>query len=234
MNFLGLDVETTGLDTATDQVIEVGAVLWDATRKAPLSIVSEIIRPGRDVKVSDEITRITGITQYDVDSYGQDFRQVWAKVEKLMARADACMAHNAPFDAAMLKRTAEEHGMTLPKMVWIDTMTDLPYPDSITVRALPYLAVEHGFMNPFSHRAAMDVLTMLRISSHYNPEEVMALAKMRTVIVRAMVSYDDREKAKARGYRWDGERKWWIKPMKETRAAEEMAQAPFKVVMLSE
>ena len=43
MLILGVDFETTGLDTQKDSIIEVGAVLWDTQRKMPLQIYSDLM-----------------------------------------------------------------------------------------------------------------------------------------------------------------------------------------------
>ena len=91
------------------------------------------------------------------------------------------------------------------KRPWIDTCTDVPYPPSVGSRTLRYLAADHLFINPFPHRAIFDVMTMLTVLSHYNVEEIAVLAKSPVIHVQAKVGYDEREKAKARGYMWEGQ-----------------------------
>jgi len=36
----------------------------------------------------------------------------------------------------------------------------------------------------------------------------------------AMVSYDDRQKAKDAGFRWDGEQRRWLRKMRDTQVRE--------------
>src|SRR3954470_23975011 len=40
MRLLGLDFETTGLDTANDRVTEIGLCLWDSDTKRPITTYS--------------------------------------------------------------------------------------------------------------------------------------------------------------------------------------------------
>ena len=232
MNWLGIDVETTGLDFEKDRIIELAAVLWDCERRTPLQIVSEFVvvadRPG----ISEEITKLTGITEYDVTSKGIFFKDVWTKVQNLLVdQADFIVAHNAPFDSGMIHAQLKRYDMPKPNRPWIDTMTDVPFPSGVTTRALPYLAAEHGFINPFPHRALFDVLTMLKVMSFYNANEITTLAKSPNVTVQAVVSFDEREKAKARNYRWNPEKKVWTKTMKDFQVPQEIAEAGFRCVI---
>jgi hypothetical protein len=48
-----------------------------------------------------------------------------------------------------------------------------------------------------------------------------------------MVEYDTREKAKERGYRWNGEQKIWTRPLKEFQLEDEKRDAPFTVKVLA-
>lgn len=58
-----------------------------------------LIWPEQDV--SAEITKITGITNDQLKGKPQ-FRQVLGDIEEAFARADQLIAHNAPFDVALL------------------------------------------------------------------------------------------------------------------------------------
>ena len=98
---------------------------------------------------------------------------------------------------------------------WIDTMTDIPYSEYINTRKLEDLTGRHGFLNPFPHRAFTDVMSMLRIMSEYNFDEVVKISHSPEIKFYANVDYHNKDVAKQAGFKWDtGKRKWWYK-MKE-------------------
>src|SRR5208282_4762391 len=76
---------------------------------------------------------------------------------------------------------------------------DLEVPERNSTR-LTYMAADHAFLNPFPHRAMFDVMTMLKILDNYDIGKVMELAKSPTVTVKAIVSFDQKDLARNRGY----------------------------------
>jgi DNA polymerase III subunit epsilon len=235
MLFVGVDFETTGLDTQKDRITEVGAVLWDTDRKGPLEVYSSYIYEENFPELSKEITEITGITQNDLDKYGRTPQKVLSELCLFMERGDFALAHNGTnFDVPILTAEMNRIGAKFKDDVtWIDTSVDVPYPPSITTRKLSYLATEHGFLNPFPHRALFDVLTMLKVTSFYDAEEIVRLSKSPSVTIRAVVSYDDRKLASERGYRWNADNKMWLKTVKECQLEPEYT-APFKIITIQE
>ena len=236
MLFLGVDFETTGLSMENDRITEVGAVLWDTDRKAPLKVLSQYVYDKDYPELTPEITQLTGITQGDLLKYGRLPGQVLPELISLMDEADFVVAHNGTnFDRPMLEAHMQRLGiMYKDDVAWIDSSTDVNYPKSISVRKLSYLATEHGFLNPFPHRALFDVMTMLKIISCYDTNEIVNLSKSPNITIRAHVSYDDRALASGRGYRWNPENKMWLKTVKELFLASEIAEAPFKVIIIEE
>lgn len=226
---LGLDLETTGLDVGTCQIIEVGAVLYDEKARKPVEIYSDLVW---GAKVPPEITALTGITQEECLDHGEIFEAIARTTVRLAKKADFVLAHNATnFDRPILERELRASIGHAPVWSWIDTSVDVPYPERITTRKLTHLAAEHGFLNPFPHRAVFDVMTMLQVVSHYDFGRVVELSQMPNVLLIADVPYDDREKAKARGYRWDKSTRTWRKTVKQHLVEQEVAAADFKVLV---
>ena len=62
--FVSLDLETTGLDAASDRIIEVGATRFD--RSGAVSTFQSLVNPGRSIP--PEIENLTGIGGADVES----------------------------------------------------------------------------------------------------------------------------------------------------------------------
>ena len=138
------------------------------------------------------------------------------------------------FDKPILDNEFKRIGTQPPTQTWIDTRVDVPYPDNIKTRKLTYLAAEHGFANPFQHRALFDVLTMLKIMGLYNMEDILFFAKQETVRVIAHVSFQQKQLAKDRGYHWDGEAKIWFLDMKKSKSLKEENEAGFPVTIVKE
>lgn len=210
----GLDLETTGLDKETDYVTEIGAVLWHTEKNAPVKFFNKLIKI--PIPVPEFIVKLTGIDDDLLEKHGELAGNVWTEFEEFIKPADYLCAHNAPFDAGFIKRI-------LPNLdkKWIDSSVDIEYPDSIQTRKLIHLAAEHGFVNPFAHRAVTDVLTMMQLLSKYDWNKTIESANTPSVTMRAMVPFEQNQKAKTAGYRWDGNRKFWVKNVKENKVNEE-------------
>jgi len=135
-------------------------------------------------------------------------------------------AHNAnKFDKPFLINEAERHCKANPfNRPWIDTRTDLPLPPHIKSKKLIHLAAEHDFLNPFTHRAVFDVLTMFKIMSNYPIEKIIERAKSPLIKITALVSYQQKELAKDEGFYWNSEQRVWEKELKEM----DLKKYPFK------
>lgn len=226
MLVLGLDLETTGLDTEKDEIIEVGAVVWDTDRQSPVKIFSELVQT--QLPISEEVTKITGITTDDVKAWGISPQEALINVEALAGKCSYLVAHNGlDFDKHFIDRYLKLFPDVKLDLPWIDTMTDLPYPDDLKTRKLSYVAAEHGFLNPFSHRSLFDVLTMMKIFSAYPIKEIIELTQSPMMRVVAQVSYADRDKAKGMGFRWDPNRKEWFNGLREAQV--KRVEFPFPI-----
>ncbi len=102
--FVVFDTETTGTEPATDYLTEIGAV------KIVDGVITErfgsLIKP--KVKISEEITKITGITDQMVADK-PEFFEVAGDVYKFFEGA-VLIAHNIDFDIKFLRRFAGEAG----------------------------------------------------------------------------------------------------------------------------
>lgn len=236
MKILGIDFETTGLDSDRDRVIEIGAVLWETDRKCPLQVMNCLIKhtPNENVALSKEIRDLTHIHPSDIETCGIAPTQAFESLLKLIEPVEYIVAHNGTlFDSLFF--TAELKRLNLAdkfKKPWIDTRTDVPYPANTVKRGQEAIEELHGIKNPFPHRAVFDALGMLQILSHYNMEDIIALSKIPMVVVKAMVSFDEKEKAKERGYYWEPKTKSWLKAIKENTLAAEISQSDFQILVI--
>lgn len=214
MKILGIDVETTGLLAAEDRITEVGACLYDWASGTPLVVLSTFVHPERPIP--EEITKLTGITSEMVSDYGRPESEVFGDLQYLLGCADYAMAHNAPFDKGFYDAAVVRRGFAPDEKTWLCTKNDIKYPAEITTRNLCHLAAEHGFSPTFRHRAIFDVMTMLKIASDYSIDDIIARAKEPTLYVQALVSFDEKERAKELQFRWYAPAKVWWKDMKQS------------------
>lgn len=209
MLVLGLDLETSGLDKHECDILEFGAALWNVEEKRPVYLFSQFNKDFQS-EVPPEIEKLIGLRAAEVKTYGKPVRECLKELSTLMEKADYIVAHNGTgFDKPFLEHTYKSLGLQMPEKIWIDTQIDLPFPDGMGTRKLSYLAAEHGFINPFPHRAITDVLTTLKLFSMYDFNTVIEVASSPLVQVIAQVTYDERHKPRQAGFRWDSQRKFW-------------------------
>jgi DNA polymerase III epsilon subunit-like protein len=103
---LVFDTETTGLTLHPDaplnkqpKIIELGAALVDRSGNV-VETLSQLVHPGE--AVTDEITKITGITNADLVG-APTFQQCLPQLRHIFGQAFAVFAHNLPFDRAMIR-----------------------------------------------------------------------------------------------------------------------------------
>ena len=102
--FIVADIETTGLNAATDEVLEFAAV--QVTPDGDITgEFSTLVRVSR--RVPAEITRLTGITQDAIDRQGRPLAEAM-KAFAAFVRAHPVFFHNAPFDLGFVKKAARQ------------------------------------------------------------------------------------------------------------------------------
>ena len=230
----GIDFETTSVDPHTCHPTEFALVLWEAETNKIIEPMSFLIDVPATIDIDNE--HITGISKRLVTTYGYRWEETQVYILQRLVFADYLMAHNVEFDRTILKRMVNWDNYYGEKPFddshWIDTMTDISYPEKIKTRSLPYLAAEHGFLNPFPHRALFDVMTMIQIASMYDFDEILKYANSPNIWIRATVSFDDKQLAKDRYFKWDPTNKFWVKKVKELNIDYEEEKADFPIDLL--
>lgn len=235
MRVLGLDFETTGFDyQKNDRITEIGAIVWEVETSKPLALYSELLYEETYPPQSDEIIRITGITNEMLREFGVHPALGFARLASLVKKhaIEYIVAHNGenfdkPFLGAELIRHAgaiEADGhpaelAALQSTPWIDTRTDIPYAVEPGSRKLAHLALDCGFINPFPHRAVFDVASMMKVMSATPFADIVEFQKIPWAVMRAVVEFKDKDLAKAQRYSWEqiGDKKypkWWVKKVK--------------------
>lgn len=140
-----LDIETTGLDAASNDIIEVAAV---KIRSGSLAEeFGSLVKPKQ--ALPPEITVLTGIDEAMLIAAPQ-LEEIMPQLEDFIG-SDIIIAHNAAFDAAFLGRHFRR------EKEWLDSLSlaQIVYPDRPSY-ALASLADHLGLGNPAAHRALGD------------------------------------------------------------------------------
>lgn len=234
----GFDTETSGLTVTSDHIIQGAVVLWDTSspvKKAKVKFDSLIKCPNIP-QLDPAVIAIHGITNQDLELYGNSPEFVYKIINGIFEKADAIVAHNGNlFDRPMYEHNCLRHAVQPVDKLWIDTTCDIEFPPTITTRKLVHLAAEHGFVNPFPHDALSDVLTMLKIADCYDWGTILKYAQCPSITLRADVTFQQKELAKKQSFRWDADNKFWVKTIKEFQLddARKLANdAGFKVTVL--
>src|ERR1700722_16049729 len=152
-----LDVETTGLDTSRDEIIELGMVKFTFTNTGALAGIGETFsgfhQPSRPIPA--EITEITGIT--DAMVAGPPISP--PAVTAFAADASLVIAHNAGFDRRMVERVwpcfMDKHwGCSASQVNW--------RAEGLTGSKLGYVLTDLGYFHE-AHRAIDDCQATLHV-----------------------------------------------------------------------
>ena len=145
-----LDFEATGLSTATARIIEIGAVKLIGDTVA--DSFEELVDPGEPLK--QKIIELTGITDVNL----RDKEKAETVLPRLMEFIGDCpiAAHNASYDASLLRAELRRIGMTFDRPV-LDTLTYARklYPDMKSFK-LGAVCKRLGVSLKNAHRAVHD------------------------------------------------------------------------------
>lgn len=239
---LAIDCETTGRDIANDRIIEIGAVVYDTDQKMPLLIQNWLLWDESYPDLSPDIENITGISLNALKLLHVEPKLAFMSLDCLTKfNIEYVLGHNINrFDIPILKYEFTRQDLTgrnFFNLPTIDTMYDIPYLEEPDSKKLKHLCGEHGFVPFFSHRAVFDALSCLKILSHYKFEDVVALSKEPLIVIKADVSYDDRQLAKDAKFMWEKlydrtYTKSWIKQIRASKLEEERKKYSFNIKVL--
>lgn len=111
-----IDLETTGLHAATDEIVEYGAVR--VRDGAPAEELSVLVR--LDTPLPAEITRLTGITQEELEGGMEAAAALEAFLD--FVGKDALVGHNLQFDLEFLRAACTRNQKAVPTNRKIDLL----------------------------------------------------------------------------------------------------------------
>lgn len=206
-----IDAETTGTDPNKDGVIEVAAILYSLDYAAVVHSASALLYCRENPAEPINGIRVPELALSLPSDY--DMLAVVDRIAIMMKTGIAVVAHNAEFDRSFIARCEGDPGFSVP---WVCSMKHIDWPKQAPDRKLTSIALAHGVPILSAHRAMSDCDTLARLFTRVHEmgtdlNELMRLAMRPRVIVRALVSYDDRQLAKDAGFDWNGDTKQWTK-----------------------
>lgn len=206
-----VDVETTGLDSTHDSIIELAIQRFKCDR---LGRIVEIGQPRSWLQdpgfvLDPEISAITGLSTQDLEGQTIDDDAATG----LLCSADYVISHNAAFDRKFVE--ARLHGAT--GLAWGCSLANVNWRHlGFEGRSQSSLLMQAGwFYTP--HRAGADVAALLHLLSYGVGDGETVLAKLLASADRTTVRLDLHDTGytinnalKLRGYRWNPwQRTWW-------------------------
>ena len=224
---LFVDVETTGLDPARHEIIELAMVPFTYGMDGCIFRVLEPFHALQEPKepISAEITSITGITQTIVTGHAID----WAQVTALLDSVDLIIAHNAAFDRQFLERACQAFefrpwGCSNSQIKWRE--------EGFEGTRLGYLVASAGYFYD-RHRALNDCNATIELLSKPLPKSgKRALAQLleqaraaQWRIFAAHAPFEFKDILRDRGYKWNANghgpmRSWYKDIADDARDAE--------------
>jgi DNA polymerase III subunit epsilon len=220
-----LDTETTGLTPAEGEVIEIAAVRYSLSDACVIEAHSWLVQA--ESNPAEPVNHIAPASL----KHGVDLAWAWNETDTSADGCDAVLAHNSDFDRQWVPEEAER----LLALPWIDTCGAITWPrESKPGSSLIHLALDHGLAVVDPHRALSDCLLLARLLTRcaelgHELATLLAPGLRPRALFQALVSFDDREKAKSAGFHWDAPTKRWLRKM----VIEETGSLGFRVQEVS-
>lgn len=207
-----IDTETTGLNPDKDAIIELGMVLFEYDPETGIAYrvlesFDQLEDPG--FPVPPESTEVHGITNEMVA--GKRIDDVG--VERFLDGVSIVIAHNSKFDRVFLEKRLPIFE-TLPWGCSIDQVDWST--EGIGSAKLEYIAYQYGLFYE-AHRAEVDCFALLEILQQKLPKSgelvlksiLNGLGQKSYKVYATGSAFDTKDTLKAKGYRWDGDKKCW-------------------------
>ncbi|MDI3560641.1 3'-5' exonuclease [Bradyrhizobium sp. Arg816] len=224
-----LDTETTGLDHARDEIIELGMVKFDYSAEGRIVGVRDAFSAFNEpsAQIPPDVTALTSINDQMVAGHKFDDAAVAAFVDD----AVIVIAHNSGFD----RKFAERYWPVFEQKAWGCSATEIDWRSHGFAGAqLEYLLNGTGFFHQ-AHRAVDDCHALLEVLDFVLPTTgapalalLLETARKPTLRVWAeQTAFELKDSLKRRGYRWndgsDGRPKSWYIDLCETAVDDEIA-----------
>ena len=216
-----LDVETTGLDHTTAEIIELGMVKFEFCFEGKIYKILEDFDQFQEPSkpISETITKLTDITNEMVQGKSISAQDVQGFIQ------DSCIiiAHNAEFDRVF----CEKYFPFFKNKSWACSLQEVDWnEEGFETGKLKYLAMEFGYFYQ-AHRAIDDChasvhLLTQKLSKGTVLDSILKSARKNSYRILALYApFEKKDLLKARGYRWNALKRTWYKDILEDKKEEE-------------
>ena len=224
-----LDVETTGLDTRRDEIIELAMIKFTYLPDDRIARITDIFSSFNEPEnpIPAEITELTGITDEMVLGHRINPDAVTA----FASDAVIVIAHNASFD----RKFSERYWPLFQQKAWACSATEVDWrKHGFDGSRLGYLLAGAGLFHQ-AHRAVDDCRALIEVLASDIPKLersglaiLLERARRKTMRIWAEQSpFELKETLKRRGYRWsdgsDGRPRCWYVDVEEAALDDEIA-----------
>lgn len=220
-NLLIIDTETSGLDPAVDKVVELAAILYSVDHQTILHQMSSICEAQENG--AEHINRIP-IDALRSTNALLETRSI-SLFEAMAQEANFIVAHNADFDKQWFVGEAGKalfNRETQRPLRWLCTMSDFTWPQQNRQGdSLINLALAHGIGVSSAHRALADCQLIAALFDRVSKEELVLMLSEALVpryLYEANVSYENRQLAKDVGFKWQSDKRQWVRKLTDAQA----------------
>lgn len=204
MLLAGLDFETNGYhdDPDKEYITEIGISLWELFpdgKFCEIDRFSSLVQLPEKYEITSEVSFITKITKEKCEALGLPLMEAAKRMKELLDKADYIVAHNAKFEKEVIAGFNKNSQYLLKK--WIDTITDIPYPEFCKERKLELLLnrfdlndqvyCENSKEYLHSHRAYYDAFKMMQLLAQHNVERIVERANFPSIRICAAPAWID-------------------------------------------
>jgi DNA polymerase III alpha subunit (gram-positive type) len=212
IEFLAIDTETTGLDSNTDQVIDICLILLDNNLKQ-VDELNLFALPDSHIVVSPGAAKANGYTPEKwagLEAITQD--ELAKQVYEFVYRYNSLklIAHNVPFDQGFLKQLLDRHVARTPEARTYSKIFGYHHIDTIPISLFMDHAVQGSFRRSYSlvnltkdfgivhesaHTAKSDIRACLDLLQHHKQivQGLVPMTKSATTYYSKIIAKIDSE-----------------------------------------
>lgn len=112
-NIVCIDVETTGLNKATDRIIQLAMVKFNPNNGEVLENHNWYIIPSGKYTISEQATSVHGITKEILEEKGVKLSSIIDEFKEILNDSDILTYNGTTFDIAFIEREFEREGVNL-------------------------------------------------------------------------------------------------------------------------